>query len=260
LRILFLGDIVGRPGRRAVHELLPSLKKTYEPKFTVANGENAAGGNGITRDVAGELFGAGIDVLTMGNHVWDNKDVYTFIDGEDRIVRPANYPPGTPGNGFTIARKAEHAIGIVNLSGRVFMPTLDCPLRPIDQIIPAITKKTPVVILDFHAEATSEKNAMGWYLDGRVTAVVGTHTHIQTADERIFPKKMAYITDVGMTGPWNAVLGVKVEQVLDKFINLRPVRFEVAAGPLVLSAVSLTVDENSGRAEEIQRIQVFSEG
>jgi metallophosphoesterase (TIGR00282 family) len=259
LKILFLGDIVGRPGRRAVHELLPYLKRKYEPRFIVANGENAAGGNGITRDVADDLFGAGIDVLTMGNHVWDNKDVYSFIDGDDRIVRPANYPPDAPGNGFTIARKAERAIGIINLSGRVFMPPLDCPFRTADQIIPTLKKKTPIIIVDFHAEATSEKNALGWYVDGQVTAVIGTHTHIQTADEKVLPKGTAFITDVGMTGPRDSVLGVKVEQVLEKLIGLRPVRFEVAGGPLMLNAVSIEVDEKSGRAQGIQRIQVFKE-
>jgi hypothetical protein len=259
LRILFLGDIVGRPGRRAVHELLPTLKKTYEPRFTIANGENAAGGNGITRDVADELFSAGIDVLTMGNHVWDNKDVYTFIDGDDRIVRPANYPPGSPGSGFTIAHRADCVIGVVNLSGRVFMPPLDCPFRAIDQIIPDIIKKTPIIIVDFHAEATSEKSAFSWYVDGQVTAVIGTHTHIQTADERVLPKGTAYITDVGMTGPRDSVLGVRVDQVLDKLIGLRPVRFEVAGGPLQLNAVSIDTDETSGRVREIQRIQVFRE-
>jgi metallophosphoesterase (TIGR00282 family) len=250
---------VGRPGRRAVHELLPSLKKKYEPRFTIANGENAAGGNGITQDIAEELHNAGIEVLTMGNHVWDNKDVYNFIDGDDRIVRPANYPPGSPGNGFTIVQKADCAIGVVNLSGRVFMPPLDCPFRAIDQIIPIIKKKTPVIIVDFHAEATSEKNAFGWYVDGRVTAVIGTHTHIQTADEKLLPKGTAYITDVGMTGPRESILGVRVDQVLDKLIDLRPVRFEVAGGPLQLNAVSIDIDESSGRVQEIMRIQVFKE-
>ena len=259
MRILFLGDIVGRPGRRAVHELLPSLKIKYEPKFIIANGENAAGGNGITRDVADDLFGAGIDLLTMGNHVWDNKDVYNFIDDDDRIVRPANYPPDTPGSGFTIARKAERAIGIINLSGRVFMPPIDCPFRAADQIIPTLKKKTPVIIIDFHAEATSEKSALAWYMDGQVTAVIGTHTHIQTADEKVFPKGTAFITDVGMTGPRDSILGVKVEQVVEKMISLRPVRFEVAGGPLMLNAVSVEVDEGSGKALEIQRIQVYKE-
>jgi metallophosphoesterase (TIGR00282 family) len=235
------------------------LKKKYLPKFIVANGENAAGGNGITSDVADDLFSAGIDVLTMGNHVWDNKDVYNIIDGNDRIVRPANYPPGAPGSGFTIAHKAERSIGIINLSGRVFMPPLDCPFRSADQIIPELRKKTPVIIIDFHAEATSEKNALGWYVDGQVSAVIGTHTHIQTADEKVFPKGTAFISDVGMTGPRDSILGVKVEQVLDKLISLRPVRFEVAGGPLMLNAVSVEVDEISGRAQEIQRIQVFKE-
>lgn len=259
MNILFLGDIVGRPGRRAVHELLPSLKKKYEPRFTIANGENAAGGNGITEDIAEELYSAGIDALTMGNHVWSNKDVYSFIDIDDRIIRPANYPPDSPGKGFTIAHKANCKIGIANLSGRVFMQPLDCPFRMIDQIIPILKKETPIIIIDFHAEATSEKNAFGWYVDGRVTAVVGTHTHIQTADEKVLPKGTAYITDVGMTGPRDSILGVRADLVLDKFISLRPVRFEVAGGPLLLNAVAVKIDENSGKAQEIQRIQAVRE-
>lgn len=259
MNILFLGDIVGRPGRRAVRELLPSLKKKYEPRFTIANGENAAGGNGITEEIAEELYGYGVDVLTMGNHVWDNKDVYNFIDIDNRIIRPANYPPDAPGRGFTIAQKTNTKIGIVNLSGRVFLPSLDCPFRMIDQIIPALKNETPIIIIDFHAEATSEKNALGWYLDGRVTAVVGTHTHIQTADERILPRGTAYITDVGMTGPRDSILGVRTDQVLDKLISLRPLRFEVAGGPLQLNAVVITVDEISGKAGEMLRIQVVKE-
>jgi len=259
LKILFLGDIVGRPGRRAIHELLPAIKKKYEPRFTIANGENAAGGNGITEEIADDLCSAGIDVLTMGNHVWDNKDIYNFIDRDYRIIRPANYPPDSPGSGYTLARKANCQIGVVNLSGRVFMPPLDCPFRAVDQIIPLLKNETPIIIIDFHAEATSEKNALGWYVDGRATAVVGTHTHIQTADERILPRETAYITDVGMTGPRDSILGVRTDLVLDKLIGLRPVRFEVASGPLQLNAVAIEVDECSGRAREILRIQVVKD-
>lgn len=259
MRILFLGDIVGRPGRRIAYKTLPDLKKEYEPVLTIANGENAAGGNGITRDIADELYGAGIEVLTMGNHVWDNKDVYNFIDSDENIVRPANYPPGSPGRGYTIVNGADCKIGIINLSGRVFMPPLDCPFRTVDQIIPVITQETPIIIVDFHAEATSEKNAFGWYLDGRVTAVVGTHTHIQTADEKLLPKGTAYITDVGMTGPSESILGVRVDLVMNKLIGQRPVRFEVAGGPMQLNAVCIDIDENSGKAREIVRIQIYSD-
>jgi hypothetical protein len=259
LSILFLGDIVGRPGRRAVHELLPGLIESYKPGLIIANGENAAGGNGITEEIADELFGDGIDILTMGNHVWDNKEIYRFIDREERILRPANYPPDAPGRGYLVIRLEGFKAGIVNLSGRVFMPPLDCPFRMIDQILPLIRKETPVIIVDFHAEATSEKNAFGWYLDGRATAVVGTHTHIQTADERILPGGTAYITDAGMTGPRDSVLGVKTGLVLNKLIGLRPVRFEVAAGALQLNAVFIEIEETSGKARRIQRIQVIKD-
>ena len=195
----------------------------------------------------------------MGNHVWDNKDIYNFIDSDSRIIRPANYPPDSPGSGYTLARKANCQIGVVNLSGRVFMPPLDCPFRAVDQIIPILKKETPIIIIDFHAEATSEKNALGWYVDGRATAVVGTHTHIQTADERILPRETAYITDVGMTGPRDSILGVRTDLVLDKLIGLRPVRFEVASGPLQLNAVAIDVDELSGKAREILRIQALKD-
>jgi metallophosphoesterase (TIGR00282 family) len=261
LRILFLGDIVGRPGRRIAHKILPALKKKYDPALTIANGENAAGGNGITRDIAEELYGAGIDVLTMGNHVWDNRDIYNFIDIDERIIRPANYPPDSPGRGYIIvnAYSAGCKIGIVNLSGRIFMPPLDCPFRMVDRIIPILEKETPIIVVDFHAEATSEKNALGWYVDGRVTAVVGTHTHIQTADEKLLPKGTAYITDVGMTGPSESVLGVRVDLATNKLISQRPVRFEVAGGPVQLNAVCMDIDEISGKAREIVRIQVLGE-
>jgi metallophosphoesterase (TIGR00282 family) len=258
LRVLFLGDIVGRPGRRAVKELLPPLREEYDPHLVIANGENAAGGNGITRKTADELFLCGIDMLTMGNHVWDQKEIYDFIDREDRIIRPANYPPDTPGRGYTIRCIDDNTkIGIINLSGRIFMQPLDCPFRLLDHLLPLIKKETKVIIVDFHAEATSEKLALAWYVDGRASAVLGTHTHIQTSDERILPKGTGYITDVGMTGPRDSVLGVQVESVISKFLSLRPVRFEVARGPVQLNAIFLEIDQERGTTEVIKRINII---
>jgi len=260
LQVLFLGDIVGRPGRRAVKEILPQLKDKYQPDLIIANGENAAGGRGITREIAEELYEAGIDILTMGNHVWDRKEVFSFIDEDQRIIRPANYPPDSPGRGYVVVPINENLkVGVINISGRVFLPPLDCPFRTIDQILSVVKRETPVVIIDFHAEATSEKVAFGWYLDGRVTAVIGTHTHIQTADERVLPNGTAYITDVGMTGPRDSVLGVKLECVLEKFLTLRPVKFEVASGPIQLNAVFLKVNPEMGTTRAIERIQIFKE-
>jgi metallophosphoesterase (TIGR00282 family) len=257
LRVLFIGDIVGRPGRRAIKEMLSSLKVEYKPNIIIANGENAAGGKGITRKTADELFCSGIDILTMGNHVWDQKEVYNFIDGEERMVRPANYPPDTPGRGYVIAKADDNTkIAVINLSGRVFMQPLDCPFRLLDHILPLIKKVTNIIIVDFHAEATSEKMALAWYIDGRASAVVGTHTHIQTSDERILPCGTGYITDVGMTGPRDSVLGVNVESVVSKFLSLRPVRFQVAEGPIQLNAVLLEIDRHKGTTEEIERINI----
>ncbi len=258
MRVLFLGDIVGRPGRRAVRELLPSIIDKYEPHLVIANGENAAGGNGITRKTADELFLSGIDILTMGNHVWDQKEVYDFIDREERIVRPANYPPDSPGQGYVITCTADNTkIGVINLSGRVFMHPLDCPFRFLDQLLPLIRKETEVIIVDFHAEATSEKMALAWYADGRVSAIIGTHTHIQTSDERILPEGTGYITDAGMTGPRDSVLGVNVESVISKFLSLRPVRFKVASGPIQLNAIYLEIDQEKGTTKSIERINVI---
>lgn len=258
MRILFIGDVVGRPGRKAVGEILPSLYEKYRPDLVIANGENAAGGNGITEEVAAELFSEGIDFLTMGNHVWDQKDVFNFIDYEERIIRPANYPPGTPGRGFTVIKaRSGTRVGVINLSGRTFMPALDCPFRAFDGIIDSIKKETRIVIVDLHAEATSEKMAFGWYVDGRVSAVLGTHTHVQTADERILPKGTAYITDAGMTGSRDSVLGVKIEPVITKFLTQRPVRFEVAGGSVMLNGVYLELDEVTGSAYKIERICII---
>jgi len=255
LRVLMIGDIVGRPGRKAVREKVKAYRQKYKLDFVIANGENAAGGVGLTREIADELYAAGVDFITMGNHTWDKKEIFTFIDHEPSIVRPANYPPGTPGMGSAVVRiNKVNKIGIINLAGRVFLPALDCPFRAADEIVNKMRKETTLIFVDFHAEATSEKIAMGYYLDGRVSAVVGTHTHVQTSDERILPGGSAYITDVGMTGPRDSVLGVQTDLVIQKFITQLPVRFEVAEGVAQLNGVLLELDENTGKAISIERI------
>lgn len=255
--LMMIGDIVGRPGRTILREKLPLLRKEYEVDFVIANGENAAGGNGITQKIAQELFISGIDFLTMGNHIWDNKDVFNFIEEEARMVRPANYPSGTPGRGYQVIKiESGISIGIINISGRTFMNALDCPFRTVDAIIDKIKNSTSIVIVDFHAEATSEKIAMGWYLDGRATLVAGTHTHVQTADERILPNGTAYITDLGMTGPMNSILGIEKETVIKKFISQLPVRFEVAKGPSQINGIIVEIDEQTGKAQKIQRMDI----
>lgn len=255
MRFLMIGDVVGRPGRKAVRENLPRMIDDYAVDFVLANGENASGGKGLTPAVADELFGYGIDVLTMGNHVWNKKEILGIIDTEPRLIRPANYPPGTPGVGFAVYTDGRGVrVGVANISGRVFMPALDCPFRVINDILPRLLRETKIVVVDFHAEATSEKVAMGWYLDGRASAVLGTHTHVQTADERILPGGTAFITDVGMTGPRESVIGVKKQPVIERFILQMPRRFEVASGPYQLNAVLVETDDESGRAMMIQRL------
>ncbi|WP_406678489.1 TIGR00282 family metallophosphoesterase [Moorella sp. ACPs] len=258
MRVLMIGDVVGRPGRKAIRELLPPLLQEYRPDLVVANGENAAGGNGITPAVAADLFAAGIDILTMGNHVWDKREAAALLEEDERIVRPANYPPGTPGRGYTLVKvKEDLQVGIINLSGRVFLSSLECPFRLGRCLAEEIGATTKIILVDFHAEATSEKVALGWYLDGLVSAVIGTHTHIQTADARVLPQGTAYITDVGMTGPRDSVLGVKTELVVTKFLTQLPVRFEVAGGTIQLEAVLVDIDPRTGRAEAIQRLQHY---
>lgn len=255
MRILVIGDIVGRAGRRAVKESLPELTGRFALDLIVANGENAAGGSGLTREVAAELFSSGIDVLTTGNHVWDQKDIFNFIAAEERILRPENFPPGVPGRGVHIYRTGKNEpVGVINLAGRVFMPRLDCPFRKVDEILARLSGQVKVTVIDFHGEATSEKMAFGWYVDGRVSAVCGTHTHVQTADERILPNGTAYISDVGMTGPRDSVIGVKKEVVLNRFLTQLPARFEVARGPYQFNAVLLEIDEETGKAKKIDRI------
>lgn len=258
MHLLMIGDIVGRPGRRAVKQNLPEILGSMKVDMVIANGENAAGGNGITREIARELFSCGVDVITMGNHVWNQKEIYTYIDRESRIIRPANYPPGTPGSGCGVFT-AQNGIrlGVINLSGRVFMQDLDCPFRKADELVGRLKEEVGIVFMDFHAEASSEKVAMGWHMDGRASAVCGTHTHVQTADEKVLPGGTAYISDVGMTGPADSVIGVKKDIVIEKFITQMPRRFEVAEGLYQFNAVLVEIDDVSSRALSIRRIQNF---
>ncbi|MEN6411174.1 MAG: TIGR00282 family metallophosphoesterase [Veillonellales bacterium] len=257
MNVMLIGDICGRPGRQTAAHFIPKLKEQYQLDLIIANGENSAGGVGITAPVFSELLAMGIQVVTTGNHIWDKKEIFDFIDGANRLIRPANYPPGTPGVGFYVVQIKGLNVGIVNLAGRVFMPPIDCPFRAIDSILHEIGGKCDIVIIDFHAETTSEKMALGWYLDGKVSCVVGTHTHVQTADERILPKGTAYITDLGMVGPRNGILGVNKEPVLKKFLTGLPVRFSVANGASLFCALILEIDEESGQATNILRIQEF---
>jgi len=258
-RILFIGDIIGHAGRTAIREALPELKEKYNPQFVIANGENLAGGNGLTQEVANEVFSCGVNFLTTGNHVWDKKEILSFIDSYNNIIRPANYPQGAPGRGYVTIDMDSPGLplrlGIFNLSGRIFMESLDNPFVVADYIVTRLRERTRIIILDFHAEATSEKIAMGWHLDGRVSAVIGTHTHVQTADEIILPNHTAYITDVGMTGPVDSVIGVKKDLVIRKFLTQLPEKFDVAKGDVRLSAVIVDIDQITGNAISIERIQ-----
>jgi metallophosphoesterase (TIGR00282 family) len=257
VRVLFLGDIVGRAGRQAVQQCLPSLKERFTPDVVIANAENAAGGIGITGEVAAQLLELGLDVLTTGNHAWKEKSVYPYLDAEPRVLRPANYPPGAPGRGWAIYPVGEHQLAVVNLSGRVFMDLVDCPFRAIDVILQEVQRVTPMVLVDFHAEATSEAQAFGWYVDGRCSAVVGTHTHVQTADARILPQGTAYITDVGMCGALDSVIGMQVEQVVQRFRSQLPMKFEAARGRPAVQGVFIEIHASTGRAREIQRFQAL---
>lgn len=257
MRILFIGDIVGKPGREAIRAFLPNLEKEYSFDLIIANAENASGGRGLTKEVAQELYDSGIDFLTMGNHVWDQRDILKFIDDENRLIRPANYPKGAPGKGFGYVKKNGIKTGIINLSGRIFLPPLENPFSTVMQIVNSIAVETSVILIDFHAEATSEKVALGWFLNGKVSAVLGTHTHIQTADARILDQGTAYITDVGMTGPRDSVLGVKKEIIINSFITQMPSKFEVASGPVQLNAVIVEIDEKTGKAMQIIPVQRY---
>lgn len=256
MNILFIGDIVGSPGRNAVKQLLPELKKEFNLEFVIANAENAAGGSGITAKVAQELFDFGISVLTTGDHIWKKREIFEIIDQEKRILRPLNFPLGAPGRGENIfSVPSGKKIGVINVQGRVFMEALDCPFRAAQEAVGRIVKDTSLITVDIHAEATSEKIALGWYLDGRVSCVLGTHTHVQTADEKILPQGTAFITDVGMTGPFDSVIGRRREDVLERFITAIPVRFAVASENVQLHGVVLDIDEATGKTRSIVRIQ-----
>ncbi len=259
MKILFIGDVVGRAGRRALAEHLDRLIDRHYIDLVIANGENAASGYGITPPVLKELFDAGVHVVTSGNHIWDKKEVLPLLDREKRLLRPANYPPGLPGRGAGVFSTAGGVkVGVCNLEGRVFMKNLDCPFRAADQLVAELKQQTPVVVVDFHAEATSEKQALGFYLEGRVSAVIGTHTHVQTADEQLLAGGTGYLTDVGMTGSQDAVIGNQKEAALQRFLTQQPVRLEVAKKAPLLCAVLLDIDEGNGRCLAIERIQCKS--
>ena len=250
-----IGDIFARPGRRAVRECLDPLVAQYGVDFVVANAENAAGGFGLTREIAAELFDAGVHVLTGGNHTWDKPEVIGLLEDDERVLRPHNYPAENPGSGMCVRKVGGLSVAVLNLQGRVFMPPTDCPFQAADRLIASVKDEADVIIVDLHAEATSEKYAMAWYLDGRVAALVGTHTHVQTADEQVFPQGMAYISDLGMTGPHESIIGVRVDQSLGRFLNARPARFEAAKGDVRFHGVVIEIDGHSGRATGIERIQ-----
>lgn len=257
MKVLFIGDIVGNPGRKAVEEGLPDLVGKLKIDFVIANAENAAGGFGITQSVGEELFSLGVHVLTSGNHIWDKKEAVTYIVKESRLLRPANYPPGVPGFGSLVMNSPSGVkVAVLNLSGRVFMSQMDCPFRTAQQEVAELRKQTKIIIVDFHAEATSEKSAIAHFLDGEVSAVVGTHTHVQTADEKILPRGTAFITDVGMTGPVDSIIGVRKEQIIQKFLNQIPVRFETAKGQTMLSCAVLEINPKTGLSTSIQRLQL----
>ena len=256
MRVLFIGDIVGEPGRRAVEMIMPRIIKREGVDFIIANGENAAGGSGITPALADGLFGHGIDVITSGDHIWKKKEIVEELGSDKRILRPANYPDGAPGFGYGVFESEEGInVGVINLVGRVFMQAVECPFRVAREIVDKIKDKARVIIVDMHAEATSEKIALGYYLDGQVSAVLGTHTHVQTADDKILSGGTAFISDVGMTGPFDGVIGRKKEQIIKRFITQLPSKFEMAEGDIQLHGVILDIDDKTGRANSIKRVQ-----
>lgn len=251
MRVLLIGDIVGKPGRSAVKSILPSLRAELSLDLVIANGENSAGGFGITSKVAGELLQSGVDLITSGNHIWDQKEIIPYLDTELPVLRPLNYPPGTPGRGYAIVGN----VMVVNLIGRVFVGNFDCPFRGIDRLLDEMSDVPPVVIVDFHAEATAEKVAMGWYLDGRVSAVVGTHTHVATADTMILTKGTGYVSDLGMVGTVQSVIGSETEDALARFLTQAPKRLRVATkGPKKFNSVLIDIDDSTGTAKSIQRV------
>ena len=257
MNILFVGDVVGSQGREMIDEYVPKLKEKYRPQITIINGENAAGGKGITEKIYRGFLEVGAQAVTLGNHTWDNREIFDFIETAKYLVRPANFPINNPGKGIVYLKYNSQEIAIISLQGRTFMPVIDCPFQKADELIEEASKRTPFIFVDFHAEATSEKQAMGWYLDGRVSAVIGTHTHVQTADNRILPSGTAYMSDVGMTGPYDGILGMEREVVLKRFLTNLPVRFEVPKdGRKQLSAVLIMLDSKTGKAKKIERILI----
>jgi len=257
MRILFIGDIVGKAGRQAIEGVLEKVVAEYKIEFTVANGENAAGGMGMTPSIAVEILDQGVDVLTSGNHIWAKKEIAPFLDEESRILRPANYPPKVPGRGSGIFHSRNgQTVGVLNLEGRVFMKHLDCPFRVGEKEVELLRKETNIILVDFHAEATSEKMAMGWFLDGKVSAVLGTHTHVQTSDDRILDRGTAYITDVGMTGPTDSVIGIREKVALERFLTQTPLRYAVASGEIEMQGAIVEIDTKTGKAVGIQRIRI----
>jgi len=260
MRILFVGDIFGKPGREIARRAIPALVDRESLDFVIANVENSAAGFGVTGDIADTILGYGVDAMTTGNHVWDKKEVLDYIDAQPKLLRPANFRPGTPGRGAYVGRtRTGEPVAVINLMGRIFMQPLEDPFAVALKEIEALRAKARVIIVDMHAEATSEKVAMGWHLDGRVTAVFGTHTHVQTADERILPKGTAYLTDVGMTGPHESIIGVTTEAALGRFLTGMPAKFEAASGPGRLNAVIVTADQATGRAAAIERLNLSAE-
>jgi 2',3'-cyclic-nucleotide 2'-phosphodiesterase len=256
MNILMVGDVYGEPGRLAVQKLVPRLRQEHQIDLAVVNVENAAGGFGITPAIARAFLDQGVDVMTSGNHIWDKKEIVEYIAKENLLLRPANFPAGTPGTGFITVKAGPHRVAVLNLMGRVFMSPIDCPFRKADEILPELRRDTPVIVVDMHSEATSEALAMGWYLDSRVTAVVGTHRHVQTADERILPGGTAYITDLGLTGPTDGVIGVDRDQIIQRFLTQMPIKFETARGPAQLQGAVISVDPDTGRASGIRRLRV----
>jgi len=257
MRVLLIGDITGAPGRKILKERLKDFQKKEKIDFTIANAENSAGGSGVTPSTAEDLFNCNIDVLTSGDHIWKKREAVEFLGSEKRVLRPANYPDIVPGFGWNVYEaKNGKKIGVINLIGRVFMQAVDCPFRKVKECIELIKKETDIIFVDVHAEATSEKVAMGWYLDGEVTGVFGTHTHIQTADEKILPKKTAFITDIGMTGPMDSVIGRKKEQIIERFLTQMPLRFEMADKDVQMHGAIVEIDDSSNKAVSISRVQL----
>src|SRR5688500_12928719 len=260
MRILFIGDIFGKPGREIARRAVPALIERESLDYVIANVENSAAGFGVTGDIADAILSYGVDVMTSGNHVWDKKEVLDYIPRQPKLLRPANFPAGVPGRGSYVGRtRTGEPVGVINLMGRIFMAPLDDPFAAALREIEAIRAKARIIIVDFHGEATSEKVAMGWHLDGRVTAVFGTHTHVQTADERLLPKGTACLTDVGMTGPHESIIGVTVEAALGRFVNGMPARFEAATGPGRLNAIIITADPSTGKATAIERLNLSTQ-